>query len=144
MKVQLYRHEDNGVQTVSNAYVVTDAGSKLFSFYFLELAWHSNQRGISCIPAGIYWVEKKVAGEDGSRFKYPHFEVLDVPGRKEIKWHRGNFHDDIRGCFLPGKNIKDIGHDKQVDVTDSAKTLQKLWDMLPKRFQLEIFDFQKP
>jgi len=134
----MYREPDNGVQTVSTAYVVADNGATLMSFVVLELPWLDNQRGVSCIPLGTYTLEKKKAGEDGSRFKYPHFEVVNVPGRQEIKWHKGNFYKDIRGCMLPGKFLKDINKDGFVDVTDNATTLASLWATLPQKTQLVI------
>jgi len=135
----MWRKPDNGIQTISDAKVFDDRGKRIFSFYMLELAWKNNQRSISCIPKGKYTVEKKDPREDGSRFNYPHFEVLDVPGgRQEIKWHRGNYNHEIRGCMLPGKTLHDLNDDGEMDVTDSKRTLQKLWDMLPERFQLTI------
>ena len=138
MKVQMKRQlPDNGKQTISKAAVIEN-GKVLFSFFMLELPWLNNQRGISCIPLGTYTVEKKDAGEDGSRFNYPHFEVLNVPGRQEVKWHKGNFYTDIRGCMLPGTGLSDINKDGQVDVTNNAVTLSKLWNMLPETFTLEI------
>jgi len=138
MEVKMWRKPDNGTQTISDCKVFDDKGKRIFSFYILELAWKNNQRGISCIPKGKYVVQKKAPGEDGSRFNYPHFEVMNVTGRQEIKWHRGNYNHEIRGCMLPGKTIRDLNDDGEMDVTDSRRTLQRLWEMLPEEFQLTI------
>lgn len=64
----------------------------------LELPWRDNQRGISCIPEGVY--ECKLAHSPSRG--YPVYWLQDVPGRKDVQIHIGNFTKDIRGCILVG------------------------------------------
>jgi hypothetical protein len=69
--------------------------------YSLELPWRENQRGISCIPCGAYPLER-------SRYNkgdYDCWEICDVPGRDEIKIHKGNTIDDVRGCLVLGTRL---------------------------------------
>jgi len=67
----------------------------------LENPWLDNQQNISCIPAGIYDVRLRLARESASR-DYLHLLVKDVPNRKYILFHRGNFPKDTSGCILVG------------------------------------------
>jgi|TARA_R100000935_G_scaffold14301_1_gene28648 hypothetical protein len=67
----------------------------------LENPWLDNQQTISCIPAGIYDVRLRLARESASR-DYLHLLVKDVPNRKYILFHRGNFPKDTSGCILVG------------------------------------------
>ena len=70
-----------------------------------ELPWHGNQRGISCIPVGIYPVFVRISPRFGKCY-----EVHDVPGRSDILLHSGNycgdcelgFKSDVEGCILYG------------------------------------------
>ena len=103
------------------------------SFYCLELPWKNNQRSISCIPEGIYPVEKHTAPKFGICF-----HVKEVPNRSEILIHSGNYHTDIKGCILPGLDLKDINKDFKLDVTNSKTALKKLLALLPQNFELQI------
>jgi len=67
----------------------------------LENPWLDNQQTISCIPAGIYDVRLRLARESASR-DYLHLLIQDVPNRKYILFHRGNFPKDTSGCILVG------------------------------------------
>jgi hypothetical protein len=64
----------------------------------LELPWCDNQRGISCIPEGIYECKRALSPSRG----YPVYWLQDVPGRQDVQIHIGNFPKDIRGCILVG------------------------------------------
>lgn len=72
--------------------------------FTLERPWLDNQRGVSCIPEGVY---------HGAIQPSPHFkrdlpELLDVPGRSQILIHAGNRVADSQGCIL-------VGIDRSVD-----------------------------
>lgn len=58
-----------------------------------------NEVGESRIPAGTYTCERSYFHKGG----YHTFEVVDVPGRTEIKFHKGNTEEDTAGCILIGK-----------------------------------------
>ena len=71
----------------------------------LENPYINNERRISCIPAGQYKVRLRTARESASR-DYLHLLVQDVPNRKWILLHRGNYASDTNGCVLVGLGTK--------------------------------------
>lgn len=72
----------------------------------LELPWRNNQRSISCIPSGEYYVKIRQSPKYGSVYW-----VTDVPNRSWILIHAGNvagdvskgFRTHVNGCILLGK-----------------------------------------
>lgn len=62
-----------------------------------EEDWRNNQRGKSCIPAGIYALKRGMFAKHGDCF-----EVTGVPGRSAILIHPGNTEEDTEGCILLG------------------------------------------
>jgi hypothetical protein len=99
----------------------------------LELPWDRNQRNISCIPCGNYVVT------DYTSVKYPSaFVVLSVPGRSGILIHAGNYVTDTEGCILVGKEWEFMGHPRQLAVSYSTNTLNRLLATYPTGFKLEV------
>jgi hypothetical protein len=101
----------------------------------LELKWLNNTRCKSCIPEGIYKVVKRLAHE---KRKYDHFHILDVSNRSYILIHTGNYSSQILGCVLVGDKHIDMNKDGLLDVANSTITLQKLYALMPKEFELTI------
>lgn len=122
------------VETLGTLRIRDDQGNVLFSCKTLEPPNKENQHNISCIPEGTYEVHKEESHEG---HEYPHFRVQNVPNRKGILWHRGNYFKDTLGCLLVGKYFGDRNADGVLDVLESTDTLQKLYDLLPDRFQVE-------
>lgn len=54
-----------------------------------------------CIPAGTYRVVLTMSPHLG----YVCPEVLNVPGRTAIRWHIGNFPQDVLGCCVVGTEL---------------------------------------
>lgn len=119
-------------ETLSSLFVFDDYGHVIFRCKGLEPPDKGNQHNISCIPEGTYEVVKEETHEG---HEYPHFRVLDVPNRAGILWHRGNYFKDTLGCLLVGKSFGDRNSDGILDVLSSTETLQKLYDILPDKFQ---------
>lgn len=69
----------------------------------LERPWRDNQRGISCIPTGAY-----VCGRVSSPKFGMTFQVLNVSGRQEILFHKGNIQEDSHGCILVGERFEPL------------------------------------
>lgn len=67
----------------------------------LELPWRDNKPNISCIPAGHY----PIVLEYSAKFDKLLWELKEVPGRSEVKIHRGNYLSDIEGCIMVGIDI---------------------------------------
>ena len=72
-----------------------------FIAHTLELPWKDNEKSVSCIPKGRYNCRIRLARESATR-DYVHLLVQDVPDRKYILFHRGNYPSDSRGCILTG------------------------------------------
>ncbi|PSR52643.1 hypothetical protein AHMF7605_03430 [Adhaeribacter arboris] len=66
--------------------------------YVLELPPRDNVPFVSSIPAGTYPVKVRTDGALGWRL-----ELDNVPDRKNVQIHIGNFPKDTIGCLLPGK-----------------------------------------
>jgi hypothetical protein len=111
----------------------------LFTCKTLELPYKDNQKNISSIPAGIYQCKKG----RGWKIPYLHIHILNVPNRTGIRIHRANRYKQLKGCGAVGESFTDMDNDGYLDVTNSRKTLNKLLDILPDRFELEIRDHEE-
>jgi hypothetical protein len=100
----------------------------------MELPWRENQRNISCIPEGTYEVIREATS---NHHPYPHFRILGVEDRDGILVHKITYVSGLRGCIGVGE-FKDLNGDNVPDMINSGLNLQKLYDSLPDRFQLEI------
>jgi hypothetical protein len=123
------KQPDNGKETLGTFNVI---GSD-FSGVTMELPYKDNQHQISCIPSGVYFVEKRYSPEHGN-----HFHVLDVPNRDMILIHEGNYVFNYKGCIGVGAAFADINKDGLMDITDTKNTLKKLYYLMPQTFKLTI------
>jgi hypothetical protein len=65
--------------------------------YTIELPWLGNQRQISCIPEGDYFLKKRYSTKFGW-----HLHLMHVPGRDLILIHPANdAKKELRGCIAP-------------------------------------------
>ena len=65
--------------------------------YTIELPWKFNQRNVSCIPEGEYFISKRYS----KKFKW-HLVLLDVPQRSFILFHSANdAMRELNGCIAP-------------------------------------------
>ncbi|MBW2645077.1 MAG: hypothetical protein JRE23_02660 [Deltaproteobacteria bacterium] len=69
----------------------------------LEREWKNNQWGISCIPHDQYECMRVKSPKFGDTF-----QVMDVPNRKHILFHKGNLEDDSHGCILVGEQFEEL------------------------------------
>jgi hypothetical protein len=67
----------------------------------LEPPWRDNEKNISCIPAGLYNCEFNISPKFG-----PTYEVMGVPNRSHILFHKGNFTHNTKGCILVGEQFE--------------------------------------
>lgn len=105
-----------------------------FQCFTLELPWMANQKNISCIPrAGAYQGVKHTSPSNGACIA-----ITNVKDRTHIQIHSGNFVRQIKGCIAVGDSIKFLDDDNIPDVTNSKNTLQRLLDVLPNEFLIEI------
>ncbi len=66
----------------------------------LEDPWKDNERNVSCIPDGTYGCRMFDSPTHGMTF-----QVMDVPNRTYILFHRGNTHINTQGCILIGERF---------------------------------------
>lgn len=127
MEAILTRYDHGAKQTLGRL----DTGTMVL--HTLELPWKDNQRRVSCIPEGVYFVEPHTSPKFGKSFW-----VKDVPRRSSVLIHPGNYFTDILGCILPGLGLSDINGDGLRDVTGSKKAMKKLLAFAPHGFKLTI------
>ena len=72
-----------------------------FECYTVERPWLDNKVGESCIPEGKYDLKPDRYNRGG----YDAYEILNVPGRTEIKIHVANTMDNVIGCIGLGKRL---------------------------------------
>jgi len=81
----------------------------------LERPWLENKRNVSCIPEGYYL---------GRRIQSPRFgdtfEIVEVPNRSHILFHKGNLADDTHGCVLVGEQYEPLGGENAVLASGKA------------------------
>ena len=94
--------------------------------YTIELPWMENQRRISCIPEGEYFLQKRFS----PKFKW-HFLLMDVPGRDLILIHPANDAKlELLGCISPVTVHTGIGKGSA-----SRKALARLKALTKKAFE---------
>jgi hypothetical protein len=63
----------------------------------IELPWKMNQRKVSCIPEGKYFIRKRYS----KKYQW-HIEVVGVPNRTFILFHpANNAQRELLGCIGP-------------------------------------------
>lgn len=71
----------------------------------IELPWLNNQRNISCIPEGIYKLQKRFV----EKFQW-HLGLNKVPNRQLILIHAANNAKlQLRGCIAPVTKLESPG-----------------------------------
>lgn len=88
---------------------------KGIEFKTLERPWLNNTPSSSCIPEGVYQVNR----DNDGRFKY--YEVQGVEGRTNIEFHAGNFVEHSQGCILIGN-----GFNNELNLTNSNNAINEL------------------
>jgi len=113
-------------------------------FFTVERPWLSNKPFESCIPDGVYVMEKRRSPvvertTDGDYLE--GWEITHVPGRTYIMIHPGNWPTDLAGCIAPGKAYRVLNGRNAV--TDSQITFAQVMAALDGRdsWHLEIRPF---
>lgn len=76
------------------------------------------------IPAGRYKVVKHFSGH----FKAVRPMLVDVPGRKYILFHEGNFASDSKGCILLGDYLtKNCFAHSKAKLAEVMKIMDVAW-----------------
>lgn len=92
-----------------------------------------------CIPAGTYPLKLGMyySGDGpGGKEDYPAYEVLNVPGRSEIKIHGANKASQLLGCIALGHTHEIF--DGEIGITSSRGSLAEFMAELAKDPEAEI------
>ena len=109
--------------------------SEVSALFRLGLPYEENLTNISCVNKGVYEVTHRYSE------KYKNHLILnDVPNRRYILIHYGNYNSDTEGCILVGSRFAQINKDSLLDITSSRRTLSELLGATNgKGFKLTIF-----
>lgn len=140
MKGKLVRLVHEEKQTLGRFYLYNEL-KEVFSCAVLELPFKDNENNISSICSGVYKAKVRYSNTYGWHYHVLELDGSEVEGRSLILIHFGNYYKNTEGCLLFGNNFTDINGDGYRDVTSSKKTMQKLLDIAPDEFKLEISDF---
>ncbi|WP_445722790.1 DUF5675 family protein [Flavobacterium sp.] len=73
--------------------------------YTIELPWKNNEKRVSCIPEGRYFIRKRYS----DKFKW-HLEVMVVSNRSFILFHAANNAlKELNGCIAPVTKLSGPG-----------------------------------
>ena len=71
----------------------------------IELPWINNEKRVSCIPEGKYFIKKRYS----KKFQW-HLEILDVKNRSLILFHpANNALQELNGCIAPVTKLSGPG-----------------------------------
>ncbi|MEZ7499601.1 DUF5675 family protein [Flavobacterium sp. Arc3] len=94
-----------------------------FICYTIELPWKENEKRVSCIPEGKYFIKKRYS----NKFKW-HLEVTNVMNRSLILFHpANNALIELNGCIAPVTKLSGPGLGLM-----SRKAYTKLKDLVYK------------
>lgn len=106
----------------------------------VERQWLNNMRGVSCIPEGEYKVMRCIASPEYGYKNSPRFgdtfNVIDVPGRSKILFHKGNIDDDSHGCIIVGEQFGTL-HDETA-VLSSRQGFAEFLSLLKGHNEFEL------
>ena len=125
MRLLLERTLASDKQTLGILYLLNNKDEIEDKWYTLELPDKKNKRRVSSIPKGSYKASKHRSPKHGKTLW-----LRNVPNRSEILIHKGNYHTDILGCILIGKELRDINKDGYLDVVSSKKAVKELLSYL--------------
>jgi len=117
--VRLKRTEKSNYQCVGTVSVEIE-GVTVFTAKSIERGDNDNQARISCFPEGVY----PIVLEYSNRFKADLWEIKNVVGRSECKFHAANYSRQLNGCVALGRKLVDIDGDGEKDVTSSRDTME--------------------
>lgn len=116
--IRVKRDEKSDYQCMGKC-TVEVLGDVVFESESIERGDNDNKARESCIPDGVY----PVILEHSNRFNTELWEIYNVVGRSECKFHSANYSRQLNGCIALGENRIDIDGDGQKDVTNSRKTM---------------------
>jgi hypothetical protein len=96
MKIDIFRFLETD-RSITDRVLVD---GEQFCFALEPSRLHPVHAGHPCIPCGVFKVKLTMS----PHFGYVTPELLDVPGRTNIRWHKGNEPKDSLGCTCVGES----------------------------------------
>jgi Family of unknown function (DUF5675) len=96
MKIDVYR----AIETDRSIIGRLALDGQRFCYDLEPSRFHPVHAGHPCIPCGIF----KVKLTKSPHFGYVTPELIDVPGRSDIRIHKGNKPEDSKGCTVVGES----------------------------------------
>ena len=90
--------------------------------FFLELPWRNNEIGKSCIPEGVYIVDRDHTG----KHRWYKFRNEETVPRTYIEIHPANKVTQLEGCLAPCFDIKGGDKTSAPIAVDSIKAMKEL------------------
>lgn len=133
MVILVNRHKEGNKQTFGTC-TILDGDQPLFVSMSLERGWVDNIQNISCIPTGEYRMEFEYSNKFGTKL----WEIKDVPGRSECKFHSANYWKQLNGCIALGVQPSDINYDGYMDITNSKETMKRFNKVLKGQRNIKL------
>lgn len=118
--LKIKRNWGNDKQSLGTFHILNELQQPLFAALSLERGWVNNEPNVSCIPIGSY----PVVLEYSPAFDKLLWEIKEVPGRSETKFHSASFWRNLKGCVSLGLRATDIDNDGYLDLTNSKDTMK--------------------
>lgn len=131
--VKLNRLIEGNKETLGHCTLYLDS-IPVFDFCTLERPNLHNKRNVSSIPSGRYKATKIRRGSNGKKALL----LQDTEPRTEILFHSGNYYDHSEGCILAGSRFADADTNGIYDVIESNDTINKLYDLIPDNYDIEV------
>lgn len=94
--------------------------------FTIELPWKNNEKRVSCIPEGKYFIKKRYS----QKFKW-HLEIENVQNRSIILFHPANAAmKELNGCIAPVTKLSGPGLGFM-----SRQAFEKLKNLVFKAFE---------
>jgi hypothetical protein len=81
--------------------LVNDTPGLIFFFWTIENPWLDNAPNISCIPEGLYYLERYNSPSHGANT----WQFINVPNRTFCQIHVANYASDVSGCIGLGSQV---------------------------------------
>lgn len=139
LKFVLNRIENNDVCTVGELNVYDNNDELIFNCVTLE------NPEIGCtpnmdlaVPFGLYNVTDRWSNRFSPRFNHNvlHIHNEEVPYKRYILLHNGNYSKDTLGCILLGKTIARDENGKAVAISNSVATMKNFYNIID-RYELK-------
>lgn len=97
MNLTLTRFKYGSTETVGR--LVSDTQGPIF--WTIENPWLDNAPNISCIPEGLYYLERYDSPSHGA----DTWQFINVPNRTFCQIHVANYASDVSGCIGLGVQV---------------------------------------